>query len=79
MHSILNEPGLLNLEFKKVHFKNPANKIITYYYKRGLYLELVGQSVYIVYNKRMNVIGVISSIRELEVICVAKAFPVYLN
>jgi len=80
MNSILlDEPALLNLEFKKVHFKNPANKVITYYYKRGLYLEFVGQSVYIVFNKRMNIIGVISSISELEVICVAKAFQVYLN
>jgi len=80
MNSILlDEPALLDLEFKKVHFNNPAKEVITYYYKGGLYLELIKCSVYLVFDKHMHIIGVISSISELEIIYAAKAYPVYLN
>jgi hypothetical protein len=75
---ILDEPSLLELQFKKVYFKT-VGQIVTTYYKQGLYLESIRCGVYIVFDRRMNIIGVISNINELQVLYIAKAYPLCLN
>jgi hypothetical protein len=74
----VNELSLLELRFKKVYFKT-LGKVVTTYYKQGLYLESIGHNNYMVFDRHMNVIGVISNITELQLLYITKAYPICLN
>lgn len=79
MNPILNESSLLDLEFKKVQFKTAEQKSSTYYYKQGLYLESLNEGVYMVFDRKMNVIGVVDNMVHIEILFIAKKYPIYLN
>lgn len=74
----INESSLLEHEFEKVYMKG-RNGYSTFYYKQGIYVEFFFEGYYDVYNSDMNLIATVNNLYRLEILLVAKSFPIQVN
>jgi hypothetical protein len=81
----INEPDLLERQFEKVYMKARNGKYSTFYYKQGLYLEFFYHGYYDVYSNNdlysneMDLIATVNNFYRLEMLMIAKTYPVGIN
>jgi len=75
----INEPHLLQRQFEKVYIKGRNGKYSTFYYKQGIYLKFFFEGYYDVYNNEMDLIATVNNFYQLEMLLIAKSYPLGMN
>ena len=75
----INEPYLLQKQFEKVYMKGRDGRYSTFYYKQGIYLEFFFEGYYDVYSSEMDLITTVNNFYRLEMLLIAKKYPLGIN
>ena len=79
MFQPISEPLLIEKQFEKVYMKRNDNVYSTYYYKQGFYVKFFFEGYYDVYNNEMELIATVNNLYHLEILLVAKSYPLQMN